>query len=55
MDGLERTKSPDGVAGYLANCLDVWHKAHPDLTVQEILTGLEEIRFKLTEALVRHP
>lgn len=53
MSFLPRVESPGDLEGYLANVLDVWHKAHPDLTVQEILTAIESIRHKLTEALVR--
>jgi hypothetical protein len=52
LPSIERTKDAGTVATYLANCLDAWHTAHPDLTVQEILNGLEELRHKLTEGLI---
>lgn len=54
MNYLPRIESPDDLKGYLANVLDVWHEAHPDLTVQEILAALESIRSKLTEGLIRN-
>jgi len=54
MSHLPRVESPDNLEGYLANVIDVWHTAHPDLTVQEILSALETIRRKLTEALIRN-
>lgn len=53
MSHLPRVESPKDLEGYLANVIDVWHKAHPDLTVQEILNALETIRHKLTEGMIR--
>jgi len=53
MSHLPRVESPENLEGYLANVIDVWHKAHPDLTVQEILNALETIRHKLTEGMIR--
>lgn len=49
---LPRVESPNDLEGYLANVLDVWHRAHPDLTVQDILTAIESIRHKLTEGML---
>jgi len=54
MGYLPRVESPADLEGYLANVLDVWHEAHPDLTVLEILAALESIRGKLTEGLIKH-
>lgn len=49
---LPRVESPNDLEGYLANVLDVWHRAHPELTVQDILTAIESIRHKLTEGML---
>lgn len=54
MSFLPRVESPQDLEGYLANVIDVWHNAHPDLTVQEILTAIESIRHALTELLIKH-
>ena len=37
----------------IAETIDRWRKDHPDLMVSEILAALEEIRFKLTEGIIR--
>jgi hypothetical protein len=52
-DLLPRKTSPDNVADYLGNCVDAWHAANPDVTVEEILKGLEELRYTLTEGLLK--
>lgn len=41
------------LANFLATCVDKWREHHPELTCMEILTALELIRFKLTEAMIR--
>jgi hypothetical protein len=54
MNFLSRVTEPNDVEGYLANCLDAWYAANPNLTVQEILTALESIRHKLTEGIIKY-
>ena len=49
---INRVENADNLEGYLANTIDVWHAAHPNLTVQEILSALESVRHKLTEGLL---
>jgi hypothetical protein len=51
---LPRTESPSELEGYLGNVIDVWHKAHPNLTVNQILVAIEAVRHKLTEGLIEH-
>lgn len=50
----QRTRDANNMTDFLANCIDAWHKSHPDLMVSEILKAIEEIRSKLTDALIKH-
>lgn len=41
------------LATYLATCVDRWREHDPEVTCMDILSALEIIRFKLTEAMIR--
>ena len=41
------------LANYLAGCVDTWRETNPELTCMDILSALELMRFKLTEAMLR--
>ena len=41
------------LAMHIARAVDVWREKDADLSALEVLTALEEIRFRLTEAVVR--
>jgi hypothetical protein len=52
-DAMNTLPVADDLASHVCRSIDVWHSRHPDLTAYEILSALEDIRFKLTEALIR--
>jgi hypothetical protein len=41
------------IALSIASAIDEWRVTHPDVTVADVLAALEEVRFELTEALLR--
>lgn len=45
--------SPDPLALYIARAIDVWKDGRQGVTPLDVLTALEQIRFRLTEAVVR--
>lgn len=47
-----RTKDADNLTDFLANCIDAWHKSHPDLKVSEIIGACDKISERLTEGVI---
>lgn len=38
---------------YIAQAITIWHHDHRDVTTEQVLFALEELRYKLTEDLLR--
>ncbi len=45
-------RNVDGLTEVLCNACDIYRLTKPNLTIQDILTSLERIRFALTEGLL---
>mgnify|MGYP001573801710 FL=1 len=53
-DGAHVSDKPASrLALHIARAVDDWRATHDSLTALEVLEALEEVRFRLTEAVVR--